>query len=853
MAMTVKKAITVLVGLIALVLVGTVVVLSTVVQYFGVDKRDVIQDYEMALVERLANAARRLPADNKSQTPLVGDRADPIADDPLPQGREATAQAVNDIQVTPGDDLNDGSVNDFLDRLQERGWIDGSSPTPPGAESSAPLAADTVAEFSSAGNDSTPQPRIPKLIHATWKTDILPERWEKVRQGCIDLHPDYEFKLWSDAASRAFIAEHYPWFLPTFDGYTYPIQRADVIRYFVLHHYGGVYMDLDIGCRRNLDPLLYFRVILPQTIPVGVSNDLMFAEKGHPFMDLVIHNLITFDHTYGTNYPTVMFSTGPMFLSAVYGMWPKDTPEGVERQVRILPRRWYGKNAPPTDMEDSYFDHFYGSSWHADDAGFITFLGKFGIALMYAGVAVVVLGAIRILWTKRTPFKTSPRQIGPIALPYEALPFARSGGPPGSRPGTPSGARSAQQPQRAGDNKAGSLFYMPVWLYPGDRTPGRSPGGDAQGAWTQYFSNLSFVDDGNGGHRYEALPNFSRPASPSNNSILHAPGAMHDGAFDGVHLHSMRPGVNPPQAVQGGASLPASGSSPESAALNSPTSPNPPAYSALRTWGTSLFRGFPFPNPGSFPEPLLPVAHGNGDAATTSAADRSRATTPTPRRRASADIVISDGDGGLEPGSDRGDGVPAFSKHHEAGRFHLSLPRARSPSPSPPGYSSVVVVSSSDGGDHRRELSHEAEAVVDARGRPARAGGVVGVAPGHVGAPAPTTPASAGDGAVERAPGPGESDAARRRRAEPAAAVGHLAASVSADSQLADEIDAALAENDARSTYGRLSRRTSLDAAAGVARIASPSPGAGVEAEVDRLLSEMTPDSTSTPTSPHPE
>ena len=52
------------------------------------------------------------------------------------------------------------------------------------------------------------------------------------------------------------------------------------------------------------------QVILPATIPVGVSNDIMLSEKGHPFMDLVIHNLVTFNHQYGTNYPTVMFSTG---------------------------------------------------------------------------------------------------------------------------------------------------------------------------------------------------------------------------------------------------------------------------------------------------------------------------------------------------------------------------------------------------------------------------------------------------------------------------------------------------------------------------------------------------------------
>ena len=52
-------------------------------------------------------------------------------------------------------------------------------------------------------------------------------------------------QLWTDEKSRDFIAAEYPWFLDTFDGYKYPIQRADSIRYFVLAHYGGTYIDLD--------------------------------------------------------------------------------------------------------------------------------------------------------------------------------------------------------------------------------------------------------------------------------------------------------------------------------------------------------------------------------------------------------------------------------------------------------------------------------------------------------------------------------------------------------------------------------------------------------------------------------
>lgn len=52
-------------------------------------------------------------------------------------------------------------------------------------------------------------------------------------------------QLWTDAKSREFIATEYPWFLATFDNYSQPIQRADAIRYFVLNHFGGIYIDLD--------------------------------------------------------------------------------------------------------------------------------------------------------------------------------------------------------------------------------------------------------------------------------------------------------------------------------------------------------------------------------------------------------------------------------------------------------------------------------------------------------------------------------------------------------------------------------------------------------------------------------
>ncbi|MBW0542211.1 hypothetical protein O181_081926 [Austropuccinia psidii MF-1] len=240
--------------------------------------------------------------------------------------------------------------------------------------------------------------RIPKIIHQTWKTSQIPERWVPVRSSCAIAHPDWDYMLWTDESGRNLIKEHYSWFLPIYDGYPYPIQRADAVRYFILHHYGGVYMDLDIGCLRPMDSLLRFDMILPQTVPVGISNDLMFSAKGHPFMNFVIHRLAQFDHDYLLNYATVMFSTGPMALSALLSQARRSTVLSSTAvmsgfgPIRILPPHLYGKNlAAPQPSPGPFFTHYHGSSWHTEGAGMVLWLGKFGMFCLYAAIAIVVL------------------------------------------------------------------------------------------------------------------------------------------------------------------------------------------------------------------------------------------------------------------------------------------------------------------------------------------------------------------------------------------------------------------------------------------------------------------------------
>lgn len=202
---------------------------------------------------------------------------------------------------------------------------------------------------------------IPKIIHQTYKTVEVPDKWIKEQQSCVNFHGDYKYMFWTDESSRDFIKENYNWFLPTFDSYPYNIMRADVIRYFVLYHYGGVYIDLDNGCNRRMDPLLTVPAWFRKTDPTGISNDIMGSVPHHEFFSKTIENLQRYNINWLVSYITIMYSTGPLFLSVIWKQYlrTKITPG---HDVRLL--------LPENGLSHAsiFFYQVRGSSWHNGDA-----------------------------------------------------------------------------------------------------------------------------------------------------------------------------------------------------------------------------------------------------------------------------------------------------------------------------------------------------------------------------------------------------------------------------------------------------------------------------------------------------
>lgn len=241
---------------------------------------------------------------------------------------------------------------------------------------------------------------IPKIIHQTYINSSIPTQWLAAQQSCIDLHPDYEYNLWTDDRSLEFITKEYPWFLSTFVGYKHPIQRADAIRYFVLAYYGGVYIDLDDGCKRRLDPLLSYNAFVRRTIPTGISNDVMGAIPQHPFFLRVIESLQGANKKWVLPYITIMASTGPLFLSVVWKKWMGEhsdllqdgSPTEWKGRVRVLMPDEYKLHSW------SFFDIYSGSSWHGKDAQLIFWMGKNWLLLTAAGTTIVLTIGLCLWW-----------------------------------------------------------------------------------------------------------------------------------------------------------------------------------------------------------------------------------------------------------------------------------------------------------------------------------------------------------------------------------------------------------------------------------------------------------------------
>ena len=75
------------------------------------------------------------------------------------------------------------------------------------------------------------------------------DRFCTAADSCIAHHSNYNYTLWTYDKLLNWLNIEYPWFLSIYQSYRYDMQRIDVMKYFLLFHYGRIYIDLDLKCK----------------------------------------------------------------------------------------------------------------------------------------------------------------------------------------------------------------------------------------------------------------------------------------------------------------------------------------------------------------------------------------------------------------------------------------------------------------------------------------------------------------------------------------------------------------------------------------------------------------------------
>ena len=252
-------------------------------------------------------------------------------------------------------------------------------------------------------------PKIIHRIYGFWDTNISKEWKFNCYESCHEESQGFVLMVWNKTTIIKLLHEHYPWFINTFNAYQYEVQRVDAARYFILHQYGGLYMDMDLFCRysKSKNITAFFKkiahnqkagnsgtnVVVIETEPKPlVSNFLIASKRCDTFMNYVIQNLAIYNYWYILPYPTVMFTTGPGFLTLVLRKFKRDAYSSPN--IYRLP-----KEHSVYELSQGIFWKFIGTSgkhgtWHSWDASFLLFFNTHytskRLICLIIGIAFVV-------------------------------------------------------------------------------------------------------------------------------------------------------------------------------------------------------------------------------------------------------------------------------------------------------------------------------------------------------------------------------------------------------------------------------------------------------------------------------
>ena len=193
---------------------------------------------------------------------------------------------------------------------------------------------------------------LPRLFHRIWfGPRPLSEEHLRFGEGWLRLHPGWELVLWTEKNLPRLDLQTY------FDrGYSYSL-KSDIARYEILRSFGGVYLDVDVECRKNIEPLLAGAEVVAGYERAGtLCTAVMGSAAGDPLWGQILKDLPGVIEIHGGN----SGQAGPVLFSRYAAACPR---------VRTFPREvfypygWWEKHRRSEPFPEAYAVHHWEGSW----------------------------------------------------------------------------------------------------------------------------------------------------------------------------------------------------------------------------------------------------------------------------------------------------------------------------------------------------------------------------------------------------------------------------------------------------------------------------------------------------------
>ena len=170
----------------------------------------------------------------------------------------------------------------------------------------------------------------------TWKTRNVPSKYIECQRKVMNLQ-DTNYIFFDDEKMYHFVEHSYRRYFDYFMKMKVKIQQIDMFRYLAIHHFGGLYLDLDMDVHishidwKHLEPCTFPQELDANTDTILqdkgcdylLGNYAFYAERNNGFLLELVENIVNNKYNIRVeNCENIMqyvyYTTGPVHVTLTY-------------------------------------------------------------------------------------------------------------------------------------------------------------------------------------------------------------------------------------------------------------------------------------------------------------------------------------------------------------------------------------------------------------------------------------------------------------------------------------------------------------------------------------------------------